>query len=80
MIFDFFGGCTYLKHLFVVAGNTLKAEIRPQKAFRGGSSLLKQPFFTLLRWLYLPPLKISTKGTARKKGFTSVLCGGGEIQ
>ena len=63
MNFDFVGGHKHLKHPFKVAGTTLKIEIRPNSPLRGGCNHLKQPFFALLRWLYLPPLKISTKGT-----------------
>lgn len=69
MNFDFYGGHKHLKHPFKVAGTTLKTEIGPRTPVCGGHSLLKQHFFDLLRWLYLPPLKISTKGTCPPECF-----------
>ncbi len=57
MIFDFIGGYKHLEHSFKVAGNTLNTEISDKKPLCGGCAHLKQRFFNLLRWLYLPPLK-----------------------
>lgn len=65
MNFDLNGGQKHLKPPVEVAGNTLNTEFRIKNRFCGGHSLLKQPFYDLFRWLYLPPFKNLPRAHAR---------------